>query len=222
MNPLSFTIDRRVIKAARVFASSDETRFILCGVFLEIISEKQAIVSATDGRRLIKIRTDIESVKGYEKPTSVIIPKALIDAKAIKKKKKSAFSNTLVVTISDHPLSGRSISFADALGEMSLSMREVDGEYPDTSKVVPKEAQKASGVAINFRMFGELQKVAETLKGNRGGEPGGLIYQSGNGVCVIHQSWGGLDVVVLIMPMRVEGPEKLDLPSWATAEVVSS
>ncbi|EIP99357.1 DNA polymerase sliding clamp subunit [Opitutaceae bacterium TAV1] len=57
---ISFTIPFAKLRAAVLFASQDETRYVLCGVHVERRDAKRIILVATDGRRLATILHQVD------------------------------------------------------------------------------------------------------------------------------------------------------------------
>lgn len=110
------------IHDANLFASRDENRYILNGVYL--CKEDKCIV-ATDGRRLLKI-SKIE----IPLSNSVIIPASTI--KFIPKKAELSIEY-------DHSTKRVKISWKDAGKTYVLISKVVEGNYPNYKQVIPKE-----------------------------------------------------------------------------------
>lgn len=131
------------LKAANVFASKEETRYYLNGVFFEIVNGEAALV-ATDGHRLIKI-----PVKASGEDQKVIIPRQLIDKiKPVRGVEMCDFlfssSGAIEIEYDGNTYKGEAI----------------DGTFPDYRRVIPD--QKAE-IAAEQRRRAKL-KAAERSK----------------------------------------------------------
>ena len=108
--------------------STDETRPILTGV-LFIIEEGFLSLVATDGFRLSKKRLTIEVSKSDKK--SVVIPKGILN-----ELNRGVFDSDQMLF--DLEESEKQIIFG--LGDIVLTSRLLEGEYPDFEKIIPKES----------------------------------------------------------------------------------
>lgn len=108
-----------VLSAALPFASKDETRYVLNGVFVDT----QAVV-ATDGRRLFRA-----TVQGT--PIPVILPTQSVRA--------------LIALFKSGPVSARFLPEGDAVsftdGTTTLYTRTIHGNYPNYRQVIPDRAE---------------------------------------------------------------------------------
>jgi len=119
-------IIREMIERTLFSVSTDETRHSLNGVFVEESDNGKVRMVATDGHRLALIEKEIGSL-GLEK--GVIVPR-----KGLAELKKLLEEEEGVVTI----------GFRDNLGlvvkdNVELFMRLIDGDFPDYTKVIPKD-----------------------------------------------------------------------------------
>ncbi len=141
-------------------ASLDETRFNLTGVCFEKIVEgrgKGAIslrLIATDGHRLAMITRGVEDIKLDQ---SVIIPrKGLLELKKI------------LDVYSDQEI-GFAIEEGFCLVETpreKISMRLIDGEFPDYNQVIPKGAGEQ--VVVNSRQLADALKRVALMVADKG------------------------------------------------------
>jgi DNA polymerase-3 subunit beta len=106
--------------------STDETRYVLNGIFASFREGKLTLV-ATDGRRLAMVDCDLEFPSSHE--TDVIIP-----SKAVQELQR-LLGDTGELTLS---LSGNQISFA--IGDTLLVSKLIDGNYPNYRQVIPGDA----------------------------------------------------------------------------------
>ena len=211
-NPLTIIIEDRILRAVNVFTCKDESRFILNGVHLHLTSDTTAILSATDGRRLIRIMTNV-LVTGFQSPFQIILPSKLIDDRVDGICWNHSPKSKSVLTIQGEGT--RTISKGDIKGESSITRKEIAGKFPNVVRVIPKKFSLAKEVTVNFSYYGDLAKVSSYL-GDR--SAGGRFYQAeDNGVYVIQADFGPYEVLALIMPMRLsDHNDHLEsLPDWA-------
>jgi DNA polymerase-3 subunit beta len=106
--------------------SSDETRYVLNGIFASFREGKMTLV-ATDGRRLAMVDSDLEFPASHE--TDVIIP-----TKAVQELQRLlGDTGDVVVKLTDNQ-----ISFT--IGDSLLASKLIDGNYPNYRQVIPGEA----------------------------------------------------------------------------------
>jgi DNA polymerase-3 subunit beta len=106
--------------------STDETRYVLNGIFASFRDGKMTLV-ATDGRRLAMVDSDLEFPASHE--TDVIIP-----TKAVQELQR-LLGDTGEVIVS---LTGNQVSFA--IGDSLLVSKLIDGNYPNYRQVIPGDA----------------------------------------------------------------------------------
>ena len=110
--------------------SSDETRYVLNGVFLETVGELARMV-ATDGHRLAL--AEVALGEGFALKKGVVIPrKALFELKRL---------------LEEAPDAEVHLGFAEASGifrkpGLSMVMRLIDGQFPEYQQVIPKVAER--------------------------------------------------------------------------------
>lgn len=146
-----------VIEKTVFAAAEDDTRIQLTGALLELPSSGHLRVVATDGHRMAMVDRDVE---GGKLARGVILPrKGLEEIRRVIDAEKGA------VTLS--------ISAGIALvqvGPVELSMRLVEGEFPDYQQVVKKEGKRVFS-AEHAEFLGALRRVSilssEIAKGVR-------------------------------------------------------
>lgn len=57
------------LKAARIFTSSDDSRYAICGVRIECVKGKKPLLISTDGRRLLIIQSRTDNCEKDEART---------------------------------------------------------------------------------------------------------------------------------------------------------
>jgi len=137
---------REMIERTVFAVSTDETRANLSGVFLERPEKGKVTVVATDGHRLSLIS---RAVEGGTAGPSVIIPR-----KGIMEITKVIESGDEPVTLSVHG----GVAHATR-GNVELSMRLVEGEFPDYRQVVPQKSERRLVVGVES-LFAALRRVS--------------------------------------------------------------
>lgn len=130
----------RMLKSVSYAQSTDESRFILNGVYFRFAEEKLTLV-ATDGRRLALAGTDISIPD--EQDGQLILP-----AKTVAELERLLGQGDLVkISFND-----RQVAFEVGLGDgtggdtglvdsIYLVSKIVEGRYPDYKQVIPKETE---------------------------------------------------------------------------------
>jgi DNA polymerase-3 subunit beta len=106
--------------------STDETRYVLNGIFASFRDGKMTLV-ATDGRRLAMVDSDLEFPASHE--TDVIIP-----TKAVQELQRLLGDSGDVIV----NLTGNQVSFV--IGDSLLVSKLIDGNYPNYRQVIPGDA----------------------------------------------------------------------------------
>jgi DNA polymerase III subunit beta len=190
---MKFDIDLKLLKAANVCVSKEESRFYLKGVCVQAIY-KQVYIVATDGHRLICFKPEIT----VERDFSVIIPTQTI---ADLKLNKNVDIAELSISDDDKQVT---LSYCGN----SMTFLPIDGAFPDWKRVIPNTI---SGETAQFNplYLADFTKVLKAL-GSRSdivsvGHNGGSPAFIGLNIDV--------DYVALVMPMRADVPNQV--PSWA-------
>lgn len=195
---MQFEIDLKLLKAANVCVSKEETRFYLKGVCLQNIDHSLMII-ATDGHRLIAFKPGIY-VPGSD--FSVIMPTEAINNLKLKRN-----ASTGLVTIRDNNIE---IDYNDT----KVTCKAIDGSFPHWQRVIP---QSISGKTAQFNpqyvadFVKVLKELDETSKlvtiGHNGGDPAvvGLNID--------------IDYIALIMPVRGEAP--IQIPAWCRPKLAA-
>ena len=108
--------------------STDETRYVLNGIFASFRDGKLTLV-ATDGRRLAMVDTELEFPESNE--SDVIIP-----TKAIQELQRLAGDEGMVVV----RLSDSQVSFT--VGDTLLVSKLIEGNYPNYRQVIPSDPEE--------------------------------------------------------------------------------
>lgn len=146
--PLKNEVTKEMLKAAQLFAGTNDIRYYLNGVFLD---SKTGNMVATDGHRLIVIEAGLKSEH------DVIIPIDLLD-NVIK-----ALGKTETVEIEYDPET-KVITFRSRLS--TWSAKAIEGRYPDYQAVIPGDEVRSPGV-FNPDYLTDAAKAAGLLVGSR-------------------------------------------------------
>jgi DNA polymerase III subunit beta len=116
------------LKKTSYAISTDETRYVLNGIFTSFREGKMTLV-ATDGRRLAMVDSDLEFPASHE--TDVIIP-----TKAVQELQRLlGDSGEVIVKLSDNQ-----VSFT--VGDSLLASKLIEGNYPNYRQVIPGDSNE--------------------------------------------------------------------------------
>jgi len=119
---------RDMLRQTAYAASTDETRYVLNGVFMSFKAGKHTVV-ATDGRRLAMIETEVDVPKGAE--SEMILP-----TKAVNELQRLlGDAGKLQFSIGENQI------ICD-MGSAVLVTKLIEGTYPNFRQVVPAEAKE--------------------------------------------------------------------------------
>ncbi|TXD41616.1 DNA polymerase III subunit beta [Lujinxingia vulgaris] len=116
--------------------STDDARANLTGAFFKVTNEKTLLMVSTDGHRLSKIETKPEEFDAGGDIPSALNKGIIIPRKGLAEIKRTvdAKSDELSFGIIDNNIVFKS-------GPMSLSVRLIEGSFPDFTQVLPKESE---------------------------------------------------------------------------------
>jgi hypothetical protein len=163
-NIFTVTVNARALKAAAMCASSEETRYYLKGVFVEM-SPASITLTATDGHRLA-VLNHYRHTDDRDAPQApaVIVPLHLIDK--LKIGKRAPDYATLTIDTGSTPA-----KLTLAFDGLSITADAVDGTYPNARAVVRgafnpgKDAGKLA--QFNPAYVAAFGKMKELLTGNK-------------------------------------------------------
>ena len=148
-----FSVDSQLLRGMvqkTIFANSrDETRYILNGSYLEMEKDR-IIMTATDGHRLATISHRVE--RGPEKKIGAIIPtKALNELNRLleePKKVEATIGENQISFSLDLPAEApaSSVDRSVQAGEVILSSKLIEGQFPDYKQLIPKKSAKRLSV----------------------------------------------------------------------------
>ena len=135
----NFSIPREslkaIIKKTHFAVSSNETRYVLNGLFFKV-DKGNLVVVGTDGRRLACISTKLKEPKGTS--FSFIVPiKAINELLSVLGDEEGGVN----IKVGENQVSFEIPSSSD-LGEITLSSRLIEGKFPNYEQVIPKSTEK--------------------------------------------------------------------------------
>jgi DNA polymerase-3 subunit beta len=119
---------RQMLRKTAYAVSTDETRYVLNGVYMAFKADKLTVV-ATDGRRLALVERELEVPKGAE--AELILP-----TKAVTELQR------LLTDKGDIKLAVGENQVICNLDSVTLAAKPVEGTYPNFRQVIPTEARE--------------------------------------------------------------------------------
>ncbi len=119
---------KSALKKTSYAISTDETRYVLNGIFLSFHDQKLTLV-ATDGRRLALVENALEYPEAQD--CDIIIP-----TKAVSELQRQLSENESVIL----QLKDNQVCFQ--LGNKFIVSKLIDGSYPNYKQVIPGQAQE--------------------------------------------------------------------------------
>lgn len=216
---ISLTLPKAHLRAAALFASDDETRYVLQGVLVETYGpRRQSLLTATDGRRMACVRTSAthDFPDHSQEPHAFILPLSLITAIVLESNREPHV--TLLYKKSPDVRVG-TITVQHRHGEISHTSQEIEGNYPNYPAVFPEEAKGTQPLLIcNPQYFSSFNEAAKLLdvQSFRVAMP-----DDPNHPFVIHI---GPDFFGVIMPIRDDSDrtQPLKHPRWIMERIAES
>jgi len=202
------TINLTHVLAALQSASSEETRYYLCGVQLEIFP-RHVFAVATDGHTLISAFYAIDK----DAENNTLLGSFILWAADLRKIKASKAGPVAELTRVD----------ATTLKINSDFVRLVDGTFPDWRRIFPLDGDVRASDAAEYidtmdydpRKLMKFVKAGEILAGTRrkAGLGYGYSLTRGDSGPAIVRFADDHDVIGLVMPCRANN-ERSTLPAW--------
>lgn len=201
-------LHRNGVRAALLFAAKQDIRYYLIGLKVEATSEATRVIG-TNGHVLGMHHSAQENELAA--PTELIVPYRVAAMVKAAPRKRAAMPVTL------ESEDGETWTLRDSLLDFALTFRPIEGKFPDTIRVIPKET---SGVAARYQT--KYLALAETANRVLTGDDRYGVNVSYNGDA------GGLVHIVncpefigVLMPMRMEGSGPTKRPEWADASLMT-
>lgn len=165
---MKIVIARQELAAALLFASNDESRFVLNGVQIEVRRNKTPVVVACDGRRLVAIETNAQQEDEFEDNHNFILRPDFVKLFVALSK---ACGGKLFpwICLENNPGSKR-VKVSLIGGNVLLDVEAgslIEGDYPAWRKVLPgklKEREPISEIGLNAESVGDFAKAAKIME----------------------------------------------------------
>lgn len=191
-------LNLRVLAAASLFASKDETRYYLNGVCLEI-EERGTTYVATDGHRIFAYREDIlPDEKPNETLGTFIVPTA--HCKHFKLNKDDLGLASIFQEFGRLTL---------AYGFVDVRFNPIDGAFVAWRRAIPPATTGTHG-QFNLTLLADFQKVATALE-----LPPPYVASNGPDKPALIWFAGRPEAMGCIMPMRFADFSHQQPPTWA-------
>lgn len=159
----SFELKLEWLRAMAKFASRDEARYILNGVLVEVGPARQIVLVATNGRTLAAFSDS--GTLNFVPEWQFVFPNELIEA--IPVNLRTLRMPLLIDCYHHEEKEGEVIKVS--FGDVTASMRPVEGNYPRWRCVLPDPIPTtfdATFLAANMKMLGEYFSAASELIGH--------------------------------------------------------
>ena len=218
----------RHFAAAYLFASTEQTRYYLCGVLVEPHPDGGVLLVATDGHRMVAIRDD----EGETNGTWICAAPREILALCRKPAKRFEFAPghihfvdtiTYVTAVSFCPDADKEQEWADPskIDKHHLGIAyapPIDGTYPDWRVVFRRsnQSESSSYVNLNGEFLADFSRAAKILSGGMTSAITLTLLAPADPVLVNVETIEG-KIAGLLMPMRGAG-ERQSVPDWLGIE----
>ena len=197
-------LDLATLKALNLCASTDQTRYYLAGVYVEI-DDEAVTYCATNGHILAARQLRAEH-EGADRLTGrFIIPSRVI--KSIKFGPRVKSAEVVIERIGE-----KHFGMAGAAFEM------IDGTFPDWRRIVPTEPMtnsrvQTSTIGAEHVEYDPKYLVAMESVGLTIGAGRGQVIPNGTAPALVQYAEDS-DLLAVITPMRVSAPRATILPAW--------
>lgn len=205
METINFTVSVATFKAARSHAADRDVRYYLNGIYFDGANGN---VVASDGHRML-------IASGPRFDGAFICPNELIDQVL-----KTCTGRKGPMTV-EGSLTNGVISFG--VNGATFTANVVDGKFPDYSRVIPKLDPAAQlPPCINWHYMADAHNALALIRNHSPKKFITAIYASTVGAAgPVIVSDGAPDAMVIVMPMRHDMPEQLDL-TWIFGKPANS
>ena len=205
----------RMLKSVSYAQSTDESRYIMNGVFFNFEDGKLTL-AATDGRRLAVISREMEV--GDDNSGHLILP-----AKTVSEVERLlGQGDTVRIAFNDRQVafeiaSGETANDSGLLDQIYLVSKVVEGNYPNYRQVIPKETDRH--IRINRETFLNTVRRASRVTSDKNNSvkvnvKAGMVEVTGNSPEIgesrvsVNVDYDGGDVTVAFNPAYIMDPLK--------------
>lgn len=167
---MKIVVSRRELLAALLFASTDETRYVLNGVLLEWHPEKdRPVIVTTDGRRLAVIESEAHQEDVCEDAHSMLLRADFVKP-ICSLSRAFGGKNFPWIVFENKPGSKRvGVRFVESGSRCVLEVEEnglIEGAYPDWRKVLPKrgKGEAINELGLNSDYVGDFARAAKFME----------------------------------------------------------
>ena len=161
-------VSRNELMAAMLFASKDESRYVLGGVQIEIRADHKPTIVATDGRRLVVIETVAEQSEEHIDDHQMLISGEFVKAVCALSK---AIGGKLFPWIEFSNRAGsRQMQVTFVGGNAVLDSEDgalIEGHFPAWRQVLPARKAKRepmNDLGLNAEFIGDFAKAAKLME----------------------------------------------------------
>lgn len=166
---MKIIVSRNELLAAALFASNDESRFVLNGVCIEVRPENpKPVTVATDGRRLVAIETMADQQQTFDEEHSLLLRADFL--KVITALSKACGAKLFPWLCIENNRGSKRVVVSIVGKPVFLEVEEgalIEGVYPDWRKVLlAKKAKRdpISEIGLNAEFIGDFAKAAKLLE----------------------------------------------------------
>ena len=190
------------LKAALTAAGKSDIRYYLNGVLAEI-RKRDVLLVATDGHRLIVVRTSTAAAGEPDNvPAQIIVPRdTLKGIKAMRGVQCCYLDYDAEQQMAECKL--------HALADGGRTFKPIDGKFPDYSRVIPEKLNGEPGKFDPY-FLADMTDALRLITGNIKTYPN--VYPNGEGSAVVTND-AAPEFLGVMMPMRWEQGE-YTLPEW--------
>lgn len=164
---MKIVVSRTELAAAMLFASTDDARYIINGILIEVQAfALKPILVATDGRRLVSIESEAEQADDFKTSKSFILKPDVIRAFVSMSK---AFGGKMFPWICFEITGSKRIIVTLIGGKIALDVEEgalIEGEFPNWRTCIPAKSKKREAITdlgVNAEFIGDFARAAKVL-----------------------------------------------------------
>lgn len=208
------TLSLSVYKRAALCASNEETRYYLCGVYVEPCAEGGVLAVATDGLKLVVIH---DPAGVCERPAIIGLHKPFLTAK------EPRFSYPYISASDDMG----AVFYSDANGEREATLGDtsrsvalvakpfIGGSFSNWRCVLP-QGVCTRGTEDSFGIKNVLEPLARALSPGVK-NPRVTLYRGKEPLCPHYVLGEARDGFGVAMPIGTAGPDTFEAPAWIAA-----
>jgi len=200
-------IDHMAVKAASRIRAKNDIRYYLNGVYVEA-TKKQTLVVATDGHRLIVLRSAVEN--DLKETISLIIPADA--ARCIVDGSLASLRQLLLTQVQNGKWQVPLMKWG-----IDMTFYPIAANYPDWRKVIPKSVSMEA-TSLNPKYVSDFHAAACDFYGLRNVRgPTVEVAQNGLDAALVFPCQPDENFLGVIMPVRGPDKPRTESPAWLLA-----